>query len=128
MSKYFYIQSQLNNLVVTVDGFQYGGYLRLYPAYRGANQLWMWGANNSLVSKMGLVADLYGSYCVANPPTGIKQQSWEYTNTMMKNNGKNGSVMTAGGTAIASYPYVAKVSGELNQKWTLVPEEELGLL
>ena len=128
MSKYFYIQSQLNNLVVTVDGFQYGGYLRLYPAYGGANQLWKWEANNSLVSKMGLVADLDGSYCVANPPTGIEQQSWEYTNDLMKNNGENGSVMTVDGTAIASYPYVAEVSGELNQKWILAPEEKLAHL
>ena len=123
MSKYFYIRSQLNKLVVTVDGFQCGGYLRLYPAYRGANQLWKWGANNSLVSKMGLVADLYGSYCVANPPTGIDKQSWQYTNDLMKN--KDDYVMTVDKTEIASYPYLAEESGELNQKWILVPEEKL---
>ena len=128
MSKYFYIRNQLNNLVVTVDMFQCGGYLRLYPAYKGANQLWKWGANNSLVSKMGLAADRDGSYCVANPPTGIEQQSWQYTNDLMKNNGYYGYVMTVDKTQMASYPYLAAVSGELSQKWMLVPEDKLAHL
>jgi len=75
---------------------------------------------------MGLVADLDGSYCVANPPTGIDQQSWQYTNDLMKN--KDDYVMTVDKTEIASYPYLAKVSGELNQMWILVPEEKLAHL
>ena len=130
MSAYFYIQSLLINLVVTVEGFQCDADLRLYPAYGGANQLWKWGANNSLVSKMGLVADYYYHdprfLCFASTPTGTEKQSWQYANNLLINKGKNGSVMTADGTAIASYPYLDKVSGELNQKWILVPEEKLG--
>ena len=78
MSGYFYIQSELNNLVVTVEGFQNDGWLTLYPAYGGANQLWKWGANNRLVSKMGLVADTKTwdetSKCIANPPLDIDTQ------------------------------------------------------
>ena len=68
MSGYFYIQSQLNKLVLTINGFTLGGLLVMYPAYGGANQLWTWGPNDTLVSKMGLVADVGG----VNRDTGAK--------------------------------------------------------
>ena len=133
MSAYFYIQSLLNNLVVTVEGFRCDGDLRLYPAYGGANQLWKWGANNSLVSKMGLFADYYYHdprfIFFAGTPTGTEKQSWQYANNLMKNNDKDSGYMTVDKTAIvASYPYLAELSGELNQKWILMPEEKLGHL
>ena len=40
----------------------------MYPAYGGANQLWTWEPNDTLVSKMGLVADISG----VNRATGAK--------------------------------------------------------
>ena len=86
MSSYFYIQSQLKHLVVSVDGFDLGGDLVMYPAYRGANQLWQWGGDNTVVRKMGLVADIQGgcyekgTSCTRWYPNSGQNQKWMYEN------------------------------------------------
>ena len=64
---------------------------------------------------MGLFAD-YHYYdplecfiCFAGTPTSTEKQSWQYANSLMKNNGKFSGYMTVDKTAIvASYPYLAE--------------------
>ena len=134
MSNYFYIQSQLNQLVVTIDGFQLDGTLAMYPVYGGANQLWKWGVDNTtLVSKMGLVADIKdaskeeGASCIGWYPNDAVNQKWKFENDEIKST-MNNLVMTIaerdGGTAIAASVQMMEANGNLNRKWILVPEKK----
>ena len=129
MTKYFYIQSQLNKLVLTIEGFQCNGLLCMYPAYRGANQLWRWGDGNTLVSKMGLVADFQQmggtKQCVgAIALTGDKNQAWQYTANEIQNMADNNLVMAISEAKLNTAAGVilwTRTAG-LEQKWNLVPE------
>ena len=133
MSNYFYIQSQLsvNKLVLTIDGFQHGGDLVMYPAYGGANQLWKWGPDDTLVSKMGLVADTQGACneegtpCIGWNPNNGANQKWLFENDEIKST-MNNLVMdiAEGDKGIAAFVHMWEATGNLNQKWTLVPEEQ----
>lgn len=127
MSKYFYIQNHQTKLVATIDGFQLGGKLKLYPAYGGANQLWKWGINKSLVSKMGLAAafDKNTWVCMAGLPTG---SSWQYTNNLLKTGvgDERVCVMTVShGADVASEIFLYDPGADPYQHWILVPEEKL---
>ena len=83
---------------------------------------------------MGLCTDYHyldpSLICFAGrTPTSTEKQSWQYANNLMKSNGKDSGYMTVDKAAfVASYPYLAELSGELNQKWILMPEEKLGHL
>lgn len=128
MTKYFYIQNQQTKLVATIDGFQLGGKLKLYPAYGGANQLWNWGINNSLVSKMGLVAafDKNSWVCIAVLPANAS--SWQYTNDLLKTGvgDERVCVMTVShGADVASEIFLYDAGADPYQHWILMPEEEL---
>ena len=128
MSRFFYIQSRLNQLVLTIDGFSFGGKLLMYPAYGGANQLWSWGPNNTLVSKMGLVADVFqanndpGTNCIGYCPNGGENQNWQYKNGQIIST-MNGLVMEIkdGNTNVATEVQMMHSNiGELKQHWVLV--------
>jgi len=128
MSNYFYIQSQLNHFVLSIDGFELGGDLVMYPAYGGANQLWQWGGDNTLVSKMGLVADIQGgrnekgTSCIGWYPNSGQNQKWCYENGTIKST-MNNLVMDIAeeGTGITASVHTWEVTGSLGQKWALVP-------
>ena len=95
MPNYLYIQSQLNHFVLTIDGFSLGGDLVMYPAHGGVNQLWHWGADDALVSKMGLVADIKGerdeegTSCIGWYPNSGRNQKWRYENGTIKSTMNN---------------------------------------
>ena len=132
MSNYFYIQSQLNHFVLTIDGFKLDGDLVMYPAYGGANQLWKWGPDDTLVSKMGLVADIKddnsgsGASCIGWFPNGGANQKWKYENGAIKST-MNGLVMdiAEGDAKVSACVQMWEESGNLNQEWLLVPENKL---
>ena len=109
MSGYFYIQSKLNQLVLTIEGFQ-GGKLAMYPPYGGANQLWKWGPGDILVSKMGLALGSIGDIIFENPPAPT-------TLVMDLLNGN-----TEVSAAVGLY---GRNGGYSNQKWILLPESKL---
>jgi len=82
-------------LCVSIDGFELGGALVMYPAYGGANQLWQWGGDNTLVSKMGLVVDIQGgrnekgTSCIGWYPNSGQNQKWRYENGTNKSTMNN---------------------------------------
>ncbi|CAH3159763.1 unnamed protein product, partial [Porites lobata] len=132
MSEYFYIQSQLNNLVLTIDGFTLGGLLAMYPAYGGANQLWTWGPNDTLVSKMGLVADVSGvnrdagAECIGYFPNGGVNQKWIYRNGQIVSIMNNLVLdIQDGDTTVSTPVQMWQDNGTLQQKWSFVSESEI---
>ena len=132
MSLYFYIKSQLNNLVLTIDGFTQGGLLVMYPAYGGAHQLWTWGPNDTLVSKMGLVVDVSrgnrdaGAECIGYFPNGGVNQKWIYRNGQIVSIINNHVIDIKNGDTTVSTPVqLWHDNGELQQKWCFVPESEI---
>ena len=126
MSGYFYVQSQLNQLVLTIDAFTKGGNLVMYPAYGGANQLWKFGPDDTLVSKMGLVAGAQDTRCIGWLPTGGANQKWQYKNDAIKSTMKYLVMdITKGDTEISATVQISEENGNLSQKWNLVPESKL---
>ena len=105
----------------------------MYPAYGGANQLWKWGADNTLVSKMGLVAGFQyvgvseGANCVGWTPVDNQNQRWRYENNEMKSTLDDSLVMditdSERKTGVAARVKLQKGNGSSNQKWNLVPEK-----
>ena len=101
----------------------------MYPAYGGANQLWQWGGDDTLVSKIGLVADIQGARdeegasCIGWYPNSSRNQKWRYENGTIKS-AMNNLVMdiAGGGTGITADVQMCKATGNLDQKWALVPE------
>ena len=133
MPGYFYIQSKLNQLVLTIEGFN-GGNLAMYPPYGGANQLWKWGPGDILVSKMGLalggiISDNPPIHLLASPPGSSTTLNWLYQNDelieitgliplfmdLLKEN-------TEVSAAVGLYE---RNGGYSNQKWILLPESKL---
>ena len=123
MPNYFYIQSQLNHFVLTIDGFSLGGDLVMYPAYGGANQLWQWGGDDTLVSKIGLVADIQGARdeegasCISWYPNSGRNQKWRYESSTIKST-MNNLVMdiAGGGTGITADVQMCKATGNLESE------------
>lgn len=102
----------------------------MYPAYGGANQLWKWAVDNTLVSKMGLVADIKdekGPSCIGWYPHDGAKQKWQFESNKMKST-MNNLVMTieerVQGIALASFIQLREDTGNINQKWTLVPPKK----
>ena len=129
MSGYFYIKSQLNQLVLTIDGFKLSGLLVMYPAYGGANQLWKWGPNGTLVSKMGLVADVSdvnrdaGAKCIGYFPNDGVNQKWIYRNDQIASRMNNLVIeIPNGDRKVSTQVQMWQDCGTLQQKWLLVPE------
>ena len=132
MSEYFYIQSQLNNLVLTIDGFTLGGLLTMYPAYGGANQLWTWGPNDTLVSKMDLVADVSdvnrdaGAECIGYFPNGGVNPKWIYRNGQIVSIMNNLVLdIQDGDTTVSTPVQMWQDNGTLQQKWFFFSESEI---
>lgn len=124
MSDYFYIESQLNQLVLTIDGFRRDGLLVMYPPYGGANQLWTKGPNETLVSKMGLVADVMyshteeGTNCIGYFPTGNPNQKWKYRNGQIVSLLSDLVIDITDGNENVSTPVrMWHDTGSLQQKW-----------
>ena len=105
----------------------------MYPVYGGANQLWKWGVDNTLVSKMGLVADIKAASeekrasCIGWYPNDGVTQKWQFENDEIKST-MNNLVMAIAerdeGIAIAASVQMMEATGNLNQKWILVPEKK----
>lgn len=133
MSGYFYVQTQLQSQsVLTIDGFTVNGLLAMYPKYGGANQLWKWGPNDTLVSKMGLVADVKdgsivpGTKCIGYFPAGGVNQKWIYENSQIISKMNNLVIdITDANTTVSTPVQMWQNTGKLQQKWTLVPESVL---
>ena len=126
---YFYIKSQLNQLVLTIDGFTLRGLLVMYPEYGGANQLWTWGPNDTLVSKMGLVADVSDvnrdavAKCIGYFPNDGVNQKWIYRNDQIASRMNNLVIeIPNGDRKVSTSVQMWHDSGTLQQKWLLVPE------
>lgn len=135
MSGYFYKQSKLNQLVLTIEGFQ-GGKLAMYPPYGGANQLWKWGPGDILVSKMGLalggIIDILFQHppfsLFASPPGSSMTLNWQYENDELEVTAPTTLVMDLlnGNTEVsAAVGLYERNGGYLNQKWILLPESKL---
>lgn len=133
MSGYFYLQTQLRSqFVLTIDGFTVSGLLAMYPIYGGANQLWKFGPNDTLVSKMGLVADVKDgstvpkTNCIGYFPTGADNQKWSYENGQIISKLNDLVIdITDADTTVSTPVQMWQNTGEPQQKWTLVPESEL---
>lgn len=133
MPGYFYIQSKLNQLVLTIEGFN-GGNLAMYPPYGGANQLWKWGPGDILVSKMGLALGSINPFgnppfsLVALPPGSSTTLNWQYENDELEVTTPTTLVMdllyenTEVSAAVGLY---GRNGGYSNQKWILLPGSKL---
>ena len=108
----------------------------MYPAFGGANQLWKWGPDDTLVSKMGLAAyvDSYPHelfqqdyYCYCTTPGSFHTLTWKYKNGAIKNTKLNlvMDVTIRENTGIAAAVSMGQENGNLGQKWTLVPQSRL---
>ena len=141
MSTYFYIQSQLNQLVITIDGSKNGSNLVMYTANGEDNQLWKFGPGDSLVNKMGLVAgvDTWSIFssppfpCIAGTPNSIRTLKWQYENDEMKSTIVSlpfqefnyAMDIAHSDTEVSAIVQMYEITGNPNQKWILVPEGKL---
>ena len=134
MSNYFYIQSRLNGLVLTINGLEKGGNLIMYTPYGGANQLWKWGPDGTLVSQMGLVADIQGvnhasgTHCIGWNPNGGANQKWRFDHsTGVITSTMNNLVMDVANqdTKMSAHVIMWSRNGGHNQAWNLVSPDRL---